>query len=95
MQDALLRTQHREGATEDNIRQVEGLIGLFTKLQVDGRKQKTLAGRDGLLRAEVTMSRYYRYFVGTHVFWPNCFFIFLSSKGSNTALLGSAFLGVS
>jgi hypothetical protein len=42
MQDALLWAQHQEGATEENIRQIEGLIGLFTRLQVDGRKQKTL-----------------------------------------------------
>jgi hypothetical protein len=42
MQDALLWAQHQEGTTEENIRQIEGLIGLFTRLQVDGRKQKTL-----------------------------------------------------
>ncbi|KAE8336596.1 hypothetical protein BDV24DRAFT_168167 [Aspergillus arachidicola] len=42
MQDALLWAQHQEAATEANIRQIEGLIGLFTRLRVDGRKQKTL-----------------------------------------------------
>lgn len=42
IQDTLLWAQHQDGATEENIRQIEGLIGLFTRLQVDGRKQKTL-----------------------------------------------------
>lgn len=39
MQDALLWAQHQEGATEENIRQIEGLIGLFTRLQVGGNRR--------------------------------------------------------
>ena len=50
MQDALLWAQHQEGTTEQNIRQIEGLIGLFTRLQVDGRKQKTLEEMNFLKR---------------------------------------------
>ncbi|KAJ5240486.1 DDE-domain-containing protein [Penicillium citrinum] len=42
MKDALLWAQHQEGTTEENIRQIEGLIGIFTRLQVDRREQKTL-----------------------------------------------------
>jgi hypothetical protein len=42
IQKALLWAQHQEGATEENIRQIEGLERLFTRLQVDGRKQRTL-----------------------------------------------------
>lgn len=42
MKDALLWAQHQEGTTEENIRQIESLIGIFTRLQVDRREQKTL-----------------------------------------------------
>jgi hypothetical protein len=50
MQEALLWAQHQEGTTEENIRQIECLIGLFTRLQVDGRKQKTLEEMNFLKR---------------------------------------------
>lgn len=52
MQDALLWAQHQEGTTEENIRQIEGLIGLFTRLQVDGRKQRTLEEMNFLKRKQ-------------------------------------------
>lgn len=52
IQDALLWAQHQEGTTEENIRQIEGLIGLFTRLQVDGRKQRTLEEMNFLKRKQ-------------------------------------------
>ncbi|KAJ5976558.1 hypothetical protein N7481_010265 [Penicillium waksmanii] len=42
IQKALLWAQHQEGTTEEDIRQIEGLERLFTRLQVDGMRQRTL-----------------------------------------------------
>ncbi|KAJ5195532.1 uncharacterized protein N7498_008970 [Penicillium cinerascens] len=42
MHEVMEWVQHKEGATEENIRYMESLIGEFTRLQVDRRKQKTL-----------------------------------------------------
>jgi hypothetical protein len=39
---ALLWAQHQEGTTEETIRQIESLTGIFTRQQVDRREQKTL-----------------------------------------------------
>ncbi|KAJ5613445.1 hypothetical protein N7510_006639 [Penicillium lagena] len=50
MQEALLWAQHQQGATEENICQIESLISLFTRFQMDARKQTTLEGFNFLMR---------------------------------------------
>jgi hypothetical protein len=50
MHEVMEWVQHKEGATEENIRYMESLIGDFTRLQVDGRKQKTLDEMGFLLK---------------------------------------------
>jgi hypothetical protein len=49
MHDALLWVQHKDKGTLQHVRQLEGLISDFTRLQVDERKQRTL---DGFLKGE-------------------------------------------
>ena len=50
MHEVMEWVQHKEGATEENIRYMESLIDDFTGLQVDGRKQKTLDEMGFLLK---------------------------------------------
>ncbi|OKP10331.1 CENP-B protein 2 -like protein [Penicillium subrubescens] len=50
MHEVMEWVQHKEGAMEENIRYMESLIGDFTRLQVDGRKQKTLDEMGFLLK---------------------------------------------
>lgn len=50
MHEVMEWVQHKEGATEKNIRYMESLIGDFTRLQVDGRKQKSLDEMGFLLK---------------------------------------------
>lgn len=50
MHEVMEWVQHKEGAMEENIRYMETLIGEFIRLQVDGRKQKTLDDMGFLLK---------------------------------------------
>ncbi|KAJ5642306.1 hypothetical protein N7490_006306 [Penicillium lividum] len=42
MHDLAEWAEHKKGVTEEHIRRIEALISDFTKLQLDGRKQRTL-----------------------------------------------------
>jgi hypothetical protein len=42
IQNAILWAQHQEGTTEQDIRRVEDIERLFVRLQMDGKKQRTL-----------------------------------------------------